>query len=271
MHAARGLLRCPHCGADLDPDGTRWVCPAGHAFDVAKQGYLNLSGAAEPANADTPAMLDARARVQTAGTFDFLSRALYDEVPSTGEVRTLLDVGAGTGHYLAGLVEANPPARGIALDVGRAAARRAAKAHPRVASVVADVWRPLPVPSGTIDVVLCVFAPRNPAEFARVLTPHGRVIVVTPAADHLVEARERYGLLGIEADKTERLLGTMAEFLSHERTVSLRRTGTLAADVVDDLIGMGPNAFHEPPRPGQAQQVTLALDLHVFRPLPPGG
>ncbi len=32
-----------------------------------------------------------------------------------------------------------------------------------------------------------------------------------------------------------------------------------------------PNAFHEPPRPGQAQQVTLALDLHVFRPLPPGG
>jgi 23S rRNA (guanine745-N1)-methyltransferase len=39
------------------------VCPAGHAFDVAKQGYLNLSGAAEPANADTPAMLDARARV----------------------------------------------------------------------------------------------------------------------------------------------------------------------------------------------------------------
>ena len=129
------------------------------------------------------------------------------------------------------------------------------------------VWQPLPVRTGSIDVVLCVFAPRNPAEFARVLAPRGRLIVVTPTADHLAEPRERYGLLGIETDKRERLLATMTEFLTHERTVSLRRTAPLPSEVVDDLIAMGPNAFHDAPQPGTALQVTLALDLHVFRPL----
>ena len=267
LNAAHDLLRCPHCAADLDPDGSRWVCPTGHSFDVARQGYLNLSGAAEPANADTAAMLESRTRVQSAGTFDFLSDCLHQQVPGTGEATTLLDVGAGTGHYLAQLVEANPPVRGVALDVSRAAARRAAKAHHRVASVVADVWQPLPVRTGSIDVVLCVFAPRNPAEFARVLAPRGRLIVVTPTADHLAEPRERYELLGIETDKRERLLATMTEFLTHERTVSLRRMAPLPSEVVDDLIAMGPNAFHDAPQPGTALQVTLALDLHVFRPL----
>ena len=126
---------------DLDPDGSRWVCPTGHSFDVARQGYLNLSGAAEPANADTAAMLESRTRVQSAGTFDFLSDCLHQQVPGTGEATTLLDVGAGTGHYLAQLVEANPPARGVALDVSRAAARRAASTTSSPAS-----W---PAPSGS--------------------------------------------------------------------------------------------------------------------------
>ena len=81
--------------------------------------------------------------------------------------------------------------------------------------------------------------------------------MVTPTDDHLAEPRERYGLLGIETDNRERLLATMTEFLTHERTVSLRRTAPLPSEVVDDLIAMGPNAFHDAPRPGTALQVTI--------------
>ncbi|MFT3861624.1 putative RNA methyltransferase [Micropruina sp.] len=267
LHAAHDLLRCPHCAADLTADGPRWRCPAGHSFDVAKQGYLNLANGPEPANADTPAMLEARARVQASGLFDVVSEALDQQVPLTGAT-TLLEAGAGTGHYLAGLVEGRPGARGLALDVSRAAARRASRAHHRVASVVADVWRGLPVRTASLDVVLCVFAPRNLAEFARVLRPDGTLLIATPTAGHLAELRERYGLLGIDDDKHDRLLAAASEYFAHEHTaVAKSLTSQVAAAVVDDLIGMGPNAFHNPPRAAGAETVRLAVRVSRFTPL----
>lgn len=263
LHVAHGLLACPHCGRALEPMERRWACPSGHSFDVARQGYLNLSGGPEPANADTAAMLEARSRVQSAGAFDFLSRDLDAAVPLTG-VRTVLEVGAGTGHYLAQLVETRPPARGVALDVSRAAARRAARVHHRVASVVADVWKGLPIRTASLDVVLCVFAPRNLAEFARVLTDDGLAVIATPAPHHLAGLREKYGLLGVEADKRERLLAAASGHLVHRGSTIAKSTTTVGAELVDDLISMGPNAFHAPRRATTSEPLELAVRLDVF-------
>lgn len=264
LHAAHGLLRCPHCAQPLRADGRRWACPDGHSFDVARQGYLNLATGPEPANADTAPMLDARARVQASGLFGFLTRALDEVVPPDAE--RLVEVGAGTAHYLAHLVEARPHARGVAVDVSRAAARRAARAHQRVASVVADVWRGLPLRTGSADVLLCVFAPRNVAEFARVLTPRGLLVVVTPDPRHLAGLREKYRLLDVEADKHKRLLDAAAGRFVHERGTTHESSTTIGADVVNDLIGMGPNAFHHRVRATSPERVELAVRLQLFRP-----
>lgn len=262
LDAARGLLACPHCGKPLNADGSRWVCPGGHSFDVARQGYLNLAGGPEPANADTAAMLDARARVQASGLFGLLSEALDDVVPP-GAAR-LLEVGAGTGHYLAELVEGRPAARGVALDVSRAAARRAGRAHPRVASVVADVWRGLPIRTGAIDVLLCVFAPRNAAEFARVMAADGLLVVATPAPEHLAGLRARHGLLGIEDDKQAKLVAGLSDGFRADRNVTVRSGGRLEPHLVDDLIGMGPNAHHSPPRAAGPEPVEIAVEVTTF-------
>lgn len=105
--------------------------------------------------------------------------------------------------------------------------------------------------------LVCVFAPRNAAEFARVLAPDGRVLVVTPTQRHLAELRERYGLLGIEDAKHARLLATLGATLRHESSTVHRSTGTLTTAQLDDLIAMGPNAFHAPPPAASAQEVTL--------------
>jgi 23S rRNA (guanine745-N1)-methyltransferase len=63
----------------------------------------------------------------------------------------VVDVGAGTGHHLAAVLDALTAHHGVALDVAKAAARRAARAHPRAAAVVCDVWRgcrwPTPAPT----------------------------------------------------------------------------------------------------------------------------
>ncbi|MDK6455141.1 methyltransferase domain-containing protein, partial [Escherichia coli] len=81
----------------------------------------------------------------------------------------ILEVGAGTGYYLSHTLDSVVGARGVGLDISVPAAKYLAKAHPRIGSIVADVWQQLPIATGSIHAMTVVFAPRNPAEFARVL------------------------------------------------------------------------------------------------------
>ncbi len=84
-------------------------------------------------------------------------------------------------------------------------------------AVVADTWAGLPVRDGAVDRVLVVFAPRNGAETARVLAPGGRLVVVTPAADHLAELVGPLGLLSVDPAKAERLAGSLGRTWSPPR------------------------------------------------------
>ena len=36
------LFCCPICTASLIQDDGRYLCPGGHSFDIAKEGYVNL-------------------------------------------------------------------------------------------------------------------------------------------------------------------------------------------------------------------------------------
>ncbi len=266
LDAARGLLACPACAGALEADARVASCLQGHRFDIARQGHLNLLGGPQPAHADTSAMVDARARVLASGAFEAVDAALSHHA---GGAHTLLDVGGGTGHHLARLLDGLPGARGVCIDISTAAARRAARAHPLAASVVADAWAGLPVRSQRFDLVTCVFAPRNMAEFARVLRPGGLLLVVTPDADHLASVRERHGLLRIDPDKDARLQKAAS---GHFRAVARRRVRTpLDADasLVRDLIAMGPNAFHGAPGEVGGLRTEVCVSLWLFRPASP--
>ncbi len=250
LDVARGLLACPHCSAELVLSVRTAVCAMGHSYDVAKQGYLNLLGTAPPANADTAAMVAARHRFLGSGVYgrvaDAVKVAIDDSGVSVGrEGPVIADVGAGTGWYLGQVLDSAPDARGIALDVSPAAARRAARAHPRAASIVADTWRSLPLREGTVDVLLCIFAPRNGAEFRRVVRPGGVVVVVHPNPQHLHDVRARYGLLDVDPRKQDRLASLLDGF--ERRTTDVRYDVEATATQISDLIAMGPNAFHRDP------------------------
>ncbi|MFV0452151.1 MAG: putative RNA methyltransferase [Propioniciclava sp.] len=262
LNVAAGLLGCPRCGQILDVGAAPVRCPAGHSFDPARQGYLNLLGAASPPHADTAAMVAARERVLASGVFDPLDDLLGSLLTSRTR---LLDAGGGTGHHLARALDRLPDAYGVSVDISVAAARRAARAHPRLASVVADTWAPLPIRTGAMDAVLCVFAPRNPEEFARVLTADGAVVVVTPEADHLVSVRSAHGLLGIEAGKADRLLRTMRGTLALAERHRVCADLDAGPDLVADLIAMGPNAFHRSTGPTAGLRTRLAVTVWVFR------
>lgn len=261
LEAVAGWLACPHCAAGLAIADGVTRCRSGHAFDVARQGYLNLVGRTPPANADTPAMVAARDRFLGSGVYDPISAAVARRL---GGARRILEVGAGTGHHLAALLDALPDARGLASDVSPAAAKRSARRHPRLASIVADTWAGLPLRSSAVDALVCIFAPRNAGEFFRVLSPGGVAVVVTPDARHLNSLRREHDLLDVRPDKTtdvaRQLSGLMPIMTQH-----VGFSADLSADQVRDLIGMGPNAFHGAPAEARPTTVEVSVHVSVFR------
>ncbi|MET8158167.1 putative RNA methyltransferase [Sphaerisporangium sp. NPDC005289] len=238
-------LLCPVCRGDLALAGGVVRCGQGHAYDVAKQGYVSLlTGSAAPGTADTPPMVAARAAFLGAGHFAPLARRLRElvrPVPGGGPA-VILDAGAGTGHYLAEVM--SPADTGIALDVSKHALKRAARAHPRIGAVVADVWRPLPVRDACADVLLNVFAPRNGPEFARVLRPGGTLAVVTPTSRHLAPLVEELGLLSVDDDKERRVGEALAGRFAEAGTFVEEAGMRLDHQAVETVAGMGPSAWH---------------------------
>jgi 23S rRNA (guanine745-N1)-methyltransferase len=244
---AVAVLACPVCAQPLAPlpgdAGLR--CSAGHSFDRARQGQVTLlPPGRKPAAGDTAEMVADRAAFLAAGHFAGVTRALTAAVADPGPPRTLLDLGGGTGHHLAAVLDALPEAVGVVLDSSTYAARRAARAHPRAMAVVGDAWRRLPVRERAVDRVLVAFAPRNGPETARVLRPDGRLVVVTPGPDHLGELVAPLRLLRVDPDKPARLAAALEP---HLRPVALvRHHEVLALDraAVLPLVGMGPHAHH---------------------------
>ena len=266
------LLRCPTCHGQLATVPGALRCNLGHAFDIARQGYVNLLGAASPGSADTAAMVQARAEFLAAGHY----RPLAEAVAAAVGEGPMVEVGAGTAYYLAATLDERAGAVGVALDVSVAASRRAARAHPRVGAVVADAWGRLPLADGCAGTVLVVFAPRGGAEIARVLGPGGRLVVLTPTREHLRELVEPLGLLAVDEHKDERLRASLGPWFAVTTTQTLQLGLRLDAGDLVRLAAMGPSAFHTAPDElrrrvaglAQPAEVTAAVTVTTLQPHP---
>lgn len=257
-------LACPVCGAPLSRADRSVRCARGHAFDVAKQGYLSLLTGRGGPEGDSPAMVAARTAFLDAGHFAPLSTALAAScADAAGPGGLVLEVGAGTGHHLAAVLDALPTHTGLALDVAKHALRRAARAHPRIGSVAADAWASLPVRDGAADLVLDVFAPRNGAEWHRVLRPGGSAVVATPAPEHLGELVGALGLLTVDPHKDERLAAALGEWFTEVDTARVEVPMRLDHAAVRTVVAMGPSARHLDPADLDARVAALPAEVTV--------
>jgi 23S rRNA (guanine745-N1)-methyltransferase len=283
------LLVCPVCGAGFALAGAVLRCATGHSFDVAKRGYVNLMpGGARPGTADTAEMVADRAAFLGAGHYEPLASAvagLATGAAVPGEEAVVLDAGAGTGYYLAAVLAqlgawsgtgsgsgAGPV--GLALDISARALRRAARAAPGIGAITWNTWQPFPVRTGTVSLVLDIFAPRNGPQFRRVLRPGGTLLVVTAAPGHLAELAAAAGLISVDEHKDERLAATLGPYFTvtdrQDLSVPLRLTHPDAAR----LVAMGPSAWHTSVPETRARlaplpeplPVTAAFTLTTYRP-----
>jgi 23S rRNA (guanine745-N1)-methyltransferase len=89
-----------------------------------------------------------------------------------------------------------------------------------------------------------VFAPRNPAEMARVLSPGGVLLAVTPTTRHLHELVGPLGLLSVPEEKADRLDTQLASHFSVAERGPIEYSMFLTRDEAAQIVRMGPSAWH---------------------------
>ncbi len=254
-------------------DFTRLVSESGHSYDVARQGYVTLAGGAGLRySGDDAEMINARETFLTGGHFAPFVEAIADavhDVLDAGDVAddanpVIWEIGAGTGYYLSHTLDSVAGARGIGIDVSVHAAKHLARCHPRLGAVVADAWARLPIQSESVDAITVIFAPRNAAEFARILKPKGQVIVLTADTGHLAELREPLGIIDVEEGKVDRMVEQAAGHLQQVGESQLVEFPMmLDQQSIASQIGMSPSARHLKPEALAARIEALPEQMKV--------
>lgn len=254
-------LACPLDGEPLNQSGTCWRCPAGHSFDVARQGYLHLLPVQKKRSldpGDSKDMVAARRRFLNAGFYQPIAEAVNKAVTTrAGDTKPLacLDAGCGEGYYLRQLAASNMD-RSLALvgvDISKWAILAAAKQDKRPRWLVGSNAN-LPVLSGTLDCVLCLFGFPVYSEFARVLKPGGMLIQADAGRDHLRELREII-YPSIKPEKPP--MAEVPDGFSDLGTETVRYSLTLESqDAIADLLAMTPH-FYRAPAEGRVRAETL--------------
>lgn len=261
------------CGARLARAGGEMRCPSGHAFDVARSGYVNLLQPQDrraTAAGDSPLAVTARRRWLGRGFGASLLASLDEAVRAAAvpDRAAVIDVGCGDGYFLAGLA-ARRSWGACGIDLSPSAAAAAARRAPAHQWVVANADRRLPIADRSVDLILSIFGRRNGAEFHRVGRDATTLILALPAEDDLVELRE--AVLGPARgfDRVGTVLEEMgAGFELIDRRVSRTFLRLDAEGVADALAMTYRGARHE--RSARAArieslEVTSSADLLTLR------
>lgn len=183
------VILCPLCQAVLAREDKQWRCSNGHSFDVAREGYVNLlpvqhKKSLQPGDASD--MVKARREFLAAGYYQPLRDAVVAMLQEINPEH-VLDIGCGEGYYTQAM--ADVAADVVGLDIAKPAIQLAAKRCKGPLWLVGGSAR-LPLADASMDLVTSLFSPLPVDEMARVLRPGGKLLVVTPAADHLRSMRE---------------------------------------------------------------------------------
>jgi len=188
------LLRCPLCQSVFQQNTEGVSCINQHQFDRAKDGYFNLlpvqhKNSKNPG--DTKEQLKARREFLQAGYFEPLKQALYSVIDK--EAESLLDLGCGEGHFTSAFAELLPNADIYGVDIAKAGIALAAKAAKKKTNL--NYWVAsnfdLPLEDQSMDVIVRILAPSKDSELLRVLKSNGKLILVVPGQQHLIELRKK--------------------------------------------------------------------------------
>ena len=249
------VLVCPVCGGALLRTERQYTCPAGHSFDVAKEGYVNLLCTSKSADkmGDSKESAAARHAFLERGYYGCLKEALTPLLHGN-----VLDICCGEGYY------DSVPADGAlyGFDLSKTMVRLAAKRKNGGQYFVANLAR-MPVAEGSIDTALHLFAPFHDRAFARVLAPGGRLYSVTPGAHHLWQITETVSDRPYPNDE----IVPKSPLLEMERQFRVAQEVQIPAPDLQTLFAMTPYYYRTAPtlrqRLDAIEQLPVTLDFLV--------
>ena len=264
------MWACPYCRLALQAsaDNASLSCAGGHAFDRAREGYVNLlppnrKRSRDPG--DNAAMVAARRRVHGADIYRPVADAVLAQLAALEVAGRVLDLGCGEGYYTQALVADLSQAEGCGVDISRNAARLAAKTCPSAHIAVASTFD-LPLPDGSVDAAVRIFAPSDDSELLRVLKPGGCYLELSPGPQHLWQLREGLYDSPREHPPAREEIAGMTPLHSGELQYTLQPgPGQLA-----DIISMTPFAYRadrqrrESVLASRLSAVTMAFSLRAF-------
>lgn len=271
------LLLCPLCSEPFSLLTRQLVCPSNHSFDVARQGYVNLLPVQQKRSrhpGDSKEMVAARTQFLNTGIYEPIAQKVTELVrPLLQQDRPLrlLDAGCGEGYYLDYLIQALLPLGkldAVGMDISKEAVAAAAKRSKDITWIVGTNARP-PLAPG-LDLILSIFGFPSYEGFRPLLKPGGRVLLVEPGPDHLIELRQviyprvkRNPPPGLA--KAEELGFQLADSQSLQY-----QTRELDQEAIQDLLQMTPHLYRAKREGKEAAarltSIQLTVDV-VFRTL----
>lgn len=272
------IFKCPVCKADMTIFELKsLVCSNRHTFDLARQGYINLTAYPTTTKYDKD-LFESRRVIAESGFFAPLSKMIGELIQcrrhsGEGTIK-ILDAGCGEGSHLSSIREeinshSTNEVVAVGVDISKEGVLVASKSYPGIVWCVADLANS-PFKDNSFDVVLNILSPSNYAEFHRLLRDGGMVIKVVPQRNYLKELRDFFF-----ADSDKQVYsnqGTVERFYANFKSVDrvpLRYSVTIDQSLLVPLIQMTPLSWSVPKERIQAflktnvTEITVELDILV--------
>ncbi len=261
-------LICPVCAKSMTKTDRVYVCPHGHSYDIARQGYVHLLPVQQKHSlhpGDTRQQVLSRRAFLEGGFYEPICWALCELAkPFPGPI---LDVGCGEGYYSYNLATALGSDL-TGLDISKEAVRCAAAKYKGPQWLCASAAH-LPVEDASAGVLTSLFALTVPEEFRRVLRRDGAFIQVLAAEDHLLGLKR---IIYPQLHQKEKTVTPELPGFTLEKTVTLRFPFTVVGEQVQDLLSMTPHVYRISKAGAEALRNTPELTdtascvLNLYRP-----
>jgi 23S rRNA (guanine745-N1)-methyltransferase len=221
-------------------------------------------------------MVAARTRFLSTGCYEPIASAIADltekhlaNIPFSERV-TILDAGCGEGYYLdwMGRKAAKwnyPEGVLIGLDISKWAIQSAAKRSREITWIVGSNRRP-PFLAESIDTIVCAFGFPSFEDFRLILKPEGKIILIDPGVNHLLEMRQM-----IYSELRERVLPAISStevegFKLVDRYNLSYQSEVSRSEDIQDLFAMTPHYFRSPQSGKNAlaklHKLTFTVDVN---------